>query len=292
VSVSIFPSIAGLREAVAEARAESKLVGVVPTMGALHEGHLELIRRARAENDFVVVTIFVNPIQFNRKEDLDRYPRDLDADVKLCERARADVVFAPSVSEMYPAVHPNDVQTSIEVTGVSDELEGRFRPGHFKGVATVVAKLFNIVAADRAYFGEKDAQQLAVIQKMVRDLNFAVQIVPVPTVREPDGLAMSSRNRLLTPENRLVAPALYRALASARDVLKAGMSPNDAIEAGLATLKSTPQFRIEYLEVADAATMQSVDRIKAPVRILTAAWLGQVRLIDNVLVNFETTALS
>jgi len=247
-------------------------------MGALHEGHGELIRRARATNDFVVVTIFVNPIQFNRKEDLDRYPRDLDADMKLCEQAGADAIFAPSVAEMYPG----EFQTSVEVTGVSDELEGKFRPGHFKGVATVVAKLLNIVAADYAYFGEKDAQQLAVIQKMVADLNLPVQIVPVETVRESDGLALSSRNRLLSAEERRVAPVLHRALSIASEKLQSGATPSDAKKAALASLVATPQLRIEYLEVADAGTMQPVDQLHGPVRILAAAWLGGVRLIDNI----------
>jgi pantoate--beta-alanine ligase len=282
MSAAVFPTIAGLREAVRDARAQGKSVGVVPTMGALHEGHAELIRRARAANDFVVVTIFVNPIQFNRKEDLDRYPRDLNADMKLCEQVGADAIFAPSAAEMYPG----ELQTSVEVTGVSDELEGEFRPGHFKGVATVVAKLLNIVAADRAYFGEKDAQQLAVIQKMVADLNLPVQIVPVPTVREADGLALSSRNRLLDPRDREVAPVLYRALIIARDALQSGVTPQAAKEAGIALIDEAQQFRLEYFEVADATTMQPVESIKGPVRILTAAWLGKVRLIDNLPVEF------
>lgn len=278
MSVAIFPTIEGLRAALSEVRVSRKSVGVVPTMGALHEGHAELIRRARAQNDFVVVTIFVNPIQFNSHEDLNRYPRTLNADVKLCEQAGADAIFAPSATEMYPG----EMQTSVEVTGVSDMLEGPFRPGHFKGVATVVAKLFNIVSADRAYFGEKDAQQLAVVQKMVEDLNFPVRIVPVPTVRESDGLALSSRNRLLSIEDRQVAPALYRALSIAREKLQSGAVPQDAKTAALELLAATPQFRVEYLEVADVATMQPVQSVKGSVRVLTAAWLGGVRLIDNI----------
>lgn len=278
MNVVVFPTIAGVREAVRGARAQGKSIGVVPTMGALHDGHVELIRHARDKNDFVVVTIFVNPIQFNRKEDLDRYPRNLDTDVKLCDAAGVDAIFAPSVAEMYP----DELETSVEVAGVSDELEGKFRPGHFKGVATVVAKLFNIVAADQAYFGEKDAQQLAVIQKMVADLNIPVQIVPVPTVREPDGLALSSRNRLLKPEERAVAPSLYRALTIARDALKTGQSPKAAKAAGLAALESVPRFRVEYFEIADVTTMRPVEETTKPARVLAAAWLGEVRLIDNV----------
>lgn len=278
MSVAIFPTIEGLRAALSEVRVSRKSVGVVPTMGALHEGHAELIRRARAQNDFVVVTIFVNPIQFNSHEDLNRYPRTFNADVQLCEQAGADAIFAPSATEMYPG----EMQTSVEVAGISDTLEGPFRPGHFKGVATVVAKLFNIVSADRAYFGEKDAQQLAVVQKMVEDLNFPVRIVPVPTVRESDGLALSSRNRLLSMEDRQVAPALYRALSIAREKLQSGAAPQDAKAAALELLAATPQFRVEYLEVADVATMQPVQSVKGSVRVLTAAWLGGVRLIDNI----------
>lgn len=281
MSVATFLTIEDLRDAISEVRRSRKSVGVVPTMGALHEGHAELIRRARAQNDFVVVTIFVNPIQFNSQEDLKRYPRTLDADVQLCEQMGTDAIFAPNAAEMYPG----EMQTSVEVAGISDTLEGPFRPGHFKGVATVVAKLFNIVSADRAYFGEKDAQQLAVIQKMVEDLNFPTRIVPVSTVRESDGLALSSRNRLLSMEDRQVAPALYRAISIAREQLQAGASPPDAKAAALKSLAATPQFRVEYLEVADAVTMQPVDRVKGSVRVLVAAWLGGVRFIDNVRVN-------
>jgi pantoate--beta-alanine ligase len=280
MSAVVYPTIAGVREAVREARAQGKSIGVVPTMGALHEGHAELIRRARSGNGFVVVTVFVNPIQFDRPEDLARYPRDLATDVTICESVGADAVFAPSAEEMYPG----KLMTSVDVTGVSDKLEGEFRPGHFKGVATVVAKLLNIVGADRAYFGEKDAQQLAVIQKMVADLNLPVEIVPVPTVRESDGLALSSRNRLLTEEHRRVAPALYRALSVARDRLRAGASPAAAREAALAVLAASPEIEVQYLDVADAATMQPVERVTGPVRIAAAVWLGRVRLIDNVLV--------
>jgi pantoate--beta-alanine ligase len=276
--LTVFPTIAGLREAVREARGQGKSIGVVPTMGALHEGHAELIRRARAETSYVVVTVFVNPIQFDRPEDLARYPRDLATDVKLCERMGADAVFAPDVAEMYPG----ELMTSVEVTGVSDKLEGEFRPGHFKGVATVVAKLLNIAGADRAYFGEKDSQQLAVIQKMVLDLNIPTEIVPVATVRESDGLALSSRNRLLTEEHRRLAPALYRALSAALDRLQGGASPSEARDAALAVLAGTPEIQVQYLEVADASTMQPVTQIAGPVRVAAAVWLGKVRLIDNV----------
>jgi pantoate--beta-alanine ligase len=200
--------------------------------------------------------------------------------VKLCERMGADAVFAPSTEEMYPG----KLMTSVDVTGVTDKLEGEFRPGHFKGVATVVAKLLNIVAADRAYFGQKDAQQLAVIQKMAADLNLPSEIVAVATVRERDGLALSSRNRLLTEEQRRVAPALYRALSAARDKIQGGASPAHAREAAMVLLAATPEIQVQYLEVADAATMQPVERVAGPVRVAAAVWLGKVRLIDNVLV--------
>jgi pantoate--beta-alanine ligase len=281
VSPQILTTIAAIRAAVKQARGAGATIGVVPTMGALHEGHAELIRRARAENNYVVVTIFVNPIQFDRKEDLDRYPRDLDTDAALCASLKADAIFAPTADEMYPG----ELLTSIDVAGVTSRLEGEFRPGHFKGVATVVAKLLNIVAADRAYFGEKDAQQLAVIQKMVADLNIPTEIVPVATVRESDGLALSSRNRLLTADDRRVAPLLYRALNIARDRLNGGASPAEAREAAILSLKSTPQIEVQYLEVADSATMLPVEKFDRSVRIAAAVWLGKVRLIDNVFVD-------
>jgi pantoate--beta-alanine ligase len=263
------------------ARGQGKTIGVVPTMGALHDGHAELIRRARAGTDYVVVTVFVNPIQFDRKEDLDKYPRDLATDVALCESLGADAVFAPPVEEMYPG----ELMTSVDVTGITTRLEGEYRPGHFKGVATVVAKLLNIVLADRAYFGEKDAQQLAVIQKMVTDLNLPSEIVPVETVRESDGLALSSRNRLLTPEQRGVAPLVYKALSAARDALLSGKTPVEARTEALKVLAGTPDMTVQYLEIADAATMMPVDRMTGPVRVAAAVWLGKVRLIDNVLVS-------
>lgn len=250
-------------------------------MGALHAGHGELMRRARAETGYVVATIFVNPTQFDRPDDFEKYPRNLQADLAFSESIGVDVVFAPSAKEMYPV----ETLTSIEVTGISSRLEGEFRPGHFRGVATVVAKLFNIVPADRAYFGEKDAQQLAVIQKMVADLNVPVTIVPVPTVREPDGLAMSSRNQRLTPEDRRIAPALYQALCEAENLIRNGTRSSTAVtEGALAVVKQKPVLRIEYLEVVDPATFQPVDVVSGEVRIVVAAWLGGVRLIDNLFV--------
>jgi len=279
VSVSLLRTISETRACIAAARARGLSIGLVPTMGALHEGHGALIRKAREGTGFVVVTIFVNPIQFDRPEDLEKYPRDLDTDIAFCDRLGADAVFAPDAIEMYPT----QLLTSVAVAGISTRLEGEFRPGHFRGVATVVAKLFNIVLADRAYFGEKDAQQLAVIQKMVADLDFPVQIVPVATVREPDGLAMSSRNRRLTPEQRSIAPLLYQALCAAERLIQTGSrSAAEVREIAIKILTQNPAICIEYLEVVDPATFQPVDTLSRGVVVAAAVWLGQVRLIDNV----------
>jgi len=281
VSVKLLKTISETRACIAAARERGLSIGLVPTMGALHDGHGGLIRKALEETGFVVVTIFVNPIQFDRPEDLEKYPRDLDADLAFCERLGVNAVFAPDAAEMYPA----QLLTSVAVAGISTHLEGEFRPGHFRGVATVVAKLFNIVLADRAYFGEKDAQQLAVIQKMVADLDFQIRIVPVATVRETDGLAMSSRNRRLSPEQRSVAPLLYQALSEAASLIRSGERSAAAVkQSALAILASAPEIRVEYFEVVDPSTFQSLDRITGEVRIAAALWLGQVRLIDNILV--------
>lgn len=271
MSVILLRTIAETRRQVAAARERGFTIGLVPTMGALHEGHGALMRRARDENGCVVATIFVNPTQFNRPDDFQNYPRDLDTDLAFCERLGVDAVFAPDAAEMYPG----EPLTSVEVSAISTRLEGEFRPGHFRGVATVVAKLFHIVQADRAYFGEKDAQQLAVIQKMAADLDIPVTIVPVPTVREPDGLAMSSRNQRLSPGQRRIAPVLYQALRVAE---------TRGRQAALDLLESTPGIRVEYLEIVDPATFQPVDKIAGGVRIVAAAWLGDVRLIDNLLI--------
>jgi pantoate--beta-alanine ligase len=250
-------------------------------MGYFHEGHLSLMRRAREDNDVVVVSLFVNPIQFNQASDYDTYPRTLAEDAALCERLGADAVFAPEIAEMYPEPQ----RTFVDVERVSDGLCGLFRPGHFRGVATVVAKLFNAVQPDVAYFGEKDAQQLAVIRKMVKDLNMPVRIEGVATVRESDGLAMSSRNRRLSPEERRVAPALYRALLKAAEAVAAGAPPRAARGAALEVMAKTPEFRVEYLEIVDPEEFQPVELIAGPVRIAAAAWLGGTRLIDNVAVS-------
>jgi pantoate--beta-alanine ligase len=247
-------------------------------MGALHAGHLALIARARAECDRVAVSLFVNPIQFNQDADLEKYPRTFETDLGACRRAGVDWLFAPSAAEMYP----DKVVTYVNVEELTNGLCGAFRPGHFRGVTTVVAKLFHIAEPDRAYFGEKDFQQLAVIQRMVRDLDFAVGIVPVETVREADGLAMSSRNALLGPAERRAAAVLSHALKAAQDALAAGERSGRSIRAAvLALLENEPMARVEYVEVVDTETLQPLARVERDARIALAAWFGGVRLIDN-----------
>lgn len=275
-------SITEVRQHVAAARRGNQPILLVPTMGALHAGHGALMDRARRDSGFVVVTIFVNPTQFDRREDYDAYSINLNADLAFCGARGVNLVFAPSAREMYP----DSGSTTVEVAGVSEHLCGQFRPDHFRGVATVVAKLFHIVAPDRAYFGEKDAQQLAVIQRMAADLNFPVEIIPVATVREPDGVAISSRNARLTPEQRAAAPVVYRALEQARRYIGEGHRCAAEIrEAAARILAAEPQARVEYLEIVDSRTMTPVEEIRLPVRIATAVWFGGTRLIDNVLAN-------
>jgi pantoate--beta-alanine ligase len=277
---------AALRAAVARAKGAGQTVGLVPTMGYLHEGHLSLIRAARAECDLVVMSLFVNPIQFGPAEDLDRYPRDEERDLRLAAEAGADLVFAPAVEEVYPE-GPEGFATNVEVTGsLTGVLDGdpdRRGPEHFRGVTTVVAKLFNVVAPDVAYFGQKDAQQAVVIRRMVRDLDFPVRIEVLPTVREPDGLAMSSRNAYLSAEDRARATALSRALAAAERGARA-----DSLEAGLdAARRELAEAGIEpeYLEARDAETLAPVHTLEGrPVLVAVAARVGAARLIDNVLI--------
>ena len=254
-------------------------IGFVPTMGALHAGHASLMQRARRECGTVVVSIFVNPLQFDRAEDLDRYPRSLDADLELCDQEGVEMVFAPSVSEMYP----RPMEMAIDVGKLADHLCGRYRPGHFKGVAGVVLKLFGIVQPDLAYFGEKDAQQLAVVRRLVTDFNVPVTIVPVPTVREPDGLALSSRNARLSADDRQLAPSLYRALQHAAASVDQGAVDAAAIERDAAALiPSDDRLRLEYLQLVDPDDFQPVARVTGPVIAAGALWVSQTRLIDNV----------
>jgi len=273
-------TIAQVRGIAGAARARGQSIGLVPTMGALHEGHLALVRRARKNDGLVVVSIFVNPTQFGPGEDHARYPRDLAADQRAAAPAGADVIFAPPVEEMYP---PGD-STVVEVTGrLTAGLCGPFRPGHFRGVTTVVAKLFNIVAPDRAYFGEKDYQQLQVIKRMAADLRLPIEIVAVPTVREPDGLAMSSRNAYLSPEERRAAAVLYRSLEAARALVEAGETDAALLAAHLREIiEGEPLARPQYVEVVEPETLEPVRRIGGPVVVALAAHVGKTRLIDNM----------
>jgi pantoate--beta-alanine ligase len=248
-------------------------------MGALHRGHATLLERARRENDFVVASIFVNPIQFDRKEDLDRYPRTMEDDLRVCDGCGVDLVFAPAPVDLYP----REQLVFVDSAELSAHLCGAHRPGHFRGVATVVLKLFNIVQPDRAYFGEKDAQQLALIRRMVEDLNVPVTVVPVATVREADGLALSSRNKHLTAEQRAIAPVLYRALCTAVEAISAGERSVDAVRGrALAVLEREPEVRVEYFEVTDPDTMTPAEQIAGKVLVAGAIWLGSTRLIDNM----------
>jgi len=274
-------SVPEVRRAVAAARAIGKRIGLVPTMGALHDGHVRLIADCRAEAGFVVVSIFVNPTQFGPGEDFERYPRPIEADLKRCEAAGAALVFAPTAAAVYPH---GSRSTFVEVTGLSDVLEGASRPGHFRGVATVVLKLFEIVQPDLAIFGQKDYQQQLLIRRMVEDLHVPVDVYTRPTVREPDGLALSSRNRYLNPQERQAAAVLYRALEQARRAVAGGERRGDRVRQILReTLESEQLVKIDYAEVADADTLAPLDDLDAGRRAvaLVAARVGTTRLIDN-----------
>jgi pantoate--beta-alanine ligase len=287
--VEVATAVRDLRLAVREARARAARsraarprapVGLVPTMGALHEGHLSLIRRARAECAFVVVSLFVNPTQFAPSEDLARYPRDFEADRAAAEAAGAGLLFAPPVEEVYP----EGFSTHVTVEGLTARLEGASRPAHFQGVTTVVAKLFNMAQPDRAYFGEKDYQQLQVVRRMTRDLDLSVEIVPCPTVREPDGLALSSRNRYLAPEERQAALSLFRGLAAARERFEAGeRRAGVLVSAAWTLMDAEPLVRVDYAALADVEDLTPVrDEVRGPAVLLAAARVGETRLIDNV----------
>ena len=279
MALHVHDDIASLRASLA-ARRPGGTIGFVPTMGALHAGHAGLINRARHECATVVVSIFVNPLQFDRAEDLARYPRPLDADVALCERLGVDVVFAPTPEVMYP----QPPQCTVAVGRMADHLCGAFRPGHFAGVATVVVKLLNIVQPDVAYFGEKDAQQLAIVRRVVADLDVPVRIASVETVREPDGLAISSRNQHLSSDERRLAPLLFHALRAVQDQVASGTTdPALALARGAAVIPDDSRLRLEYLELVEPASFQPVDRITGPVIAAGALWVGSTRLIDNLL---------
>ena len=281
--MDVLESAGGCSDALDRARAAGRTVGLVPTMGALHDGHVSLMARARAECDVVVVSIFVNPLQFGDPEDMEHYPRTLERDLLVCAKAGADIVFAPPVAEMYPS-WPASPATTVSVRGVSERWEGASRPGHFDGVATVVSKLFSLAGPCRAYFGLKDFQQLAVVRRMVADLCLPVEVVGCPIVREADGLALSSRNARLSDAERAAATALSRALAAGRGGLAAGAPSGDAVARAMrAAVADEPLVRLDYAVVVDAASLEEADDLKdrSSLRLLIAAQVGPVRLIDN-----------
>ncbi len=270
-----------VRNNVKEWKKQGLSVGFVPTMGYLHEGHASLIERAAAENDKVVVSVFVNPIQFGPTEDLESYPRDFEADCVLCEKMGADLVFHPENEEMYF----DDFCTFVDINTLSEVLCGKTRPIHFRGVCTVVSKLFNIVAPDKAYFGQKDAQQLAIIKRMVRDLNFDIEIIGCPIIREDDGLAKSSRNTYLNPQERAAAVILSKAIFTGQKMVKEGIKDALTVKATMmAILKSEPLANVEYVEMVDFGTLQDVETINGPILTAIAVRIGKTRLIDNFIV--------
>jgi pantoate--beta-alanine ligase len=279
------PTIDALRAALDGHRAAGRTVGFVPTMGFLHEGHASLMEAARSATDVVVTSIFVNPLQFGPTEDLDAYPRDLSADTALAERCGVDLLFVPATAEMYPS----PMRTTVSVSGVSEPLEGRTRPTHFDGVATVVAKLFSIVGPCRAFFGEKDFQQLAVVRRMVHDLSLPIDVVGCPTVREPDGLAMSSRNAYLTPAERAAAPVVHAALQAGRAAVLTGERDAARVRQVMAdVIGAEPLAELDYAEVVDAATFEERDPLVGSLRLLAAVRFGRARLIDNLGVEVES----
>jgi pantoate--beta-alanine ligase len=278
-AMKICATIPEARTACREARANRKRLGLVPTMGALHEGHLSLVRAAKAQCDVVGVSIFVNPTQFGPTEDLAKYPRQFERDCALLEKEGVDILFAPTVEEIYP----RGSITWVTVEGLSDKLDGQSRPGHFRGVTTVVAKLFNIIEPHGAFFGQKDAAQLAVIRRMVRDLNFPVEIVACPIVREADGLAMSSRNAYLNREERGRAIVLHRSLEGAQERFRAGeRNSNRLISAARELISSEPDVRVDYLEMVDPESLEPVEIASGKVLLAVAAYVGTTRLIDNM----------
>lgn len=278
--MEIITTVEGVRKQVKEWRKEGLTIGLVPTMGYLHEGHKSLIDKAVAENDRVVVSVFVNPIQFGPSEDLASYPRDLERDAELCEKAGANVIFHPEDSEMYF----DDFCTYVDMDDLTKGLCGKTRPTHFRGVCTVVSKLFHIVAPDRAYFGQKDAQQLAVIRRMVRDLNFDLEIVGCPIVREEDGLAKSSRNTYLSAEERKAAVVLHKGLTEGEKLLEAGEKDAAKVIAAVReVIEKEPLAKIDYVELVDWNTLKPVNMVEDTVLMAVAVYIGKTRLIDNVI---------
>ena len=274
--MKIVKSIDELREDLKRYKLEDKSIGLVPTMGYLHEGHASLIRRARAENDIVVVSDFVNPIQFGPKEDLNTYPRDLEADSKLCQEIGVDFIFAPEASEMY-----HDRKTFVDIEEMSDNLCGAKRPGHFRGVCTVCTKLFNITGANRAYFGQKDAQQVAIIKKVVEDLNIPIEIIARPIVREDDGLALSSRNTYLSKEERKAALCLSKAIFKGEELAKAGYRLDEVLGKMEEIISAENLAKIDYISAVDLATMKDAKDLAGDRLIAIAVYIGKTRLIDN-----------
>ena len=276
-----------VRKLVQQQRSRGAVVGVVPTMGALHAGHVSLIEAARASCDFVVATVFVNPTQFGPNEDFGRYPRTLEDDLGRCKNADADLVFTPDTSDMYLP----DAETTVRVNKLTTKLEGAMRPGHFDGVTTIVAKLFNVTVPDRAYFGQKDYQQQLVIKRMVRDLDWGIEVVTCPIIREPDGLAMSSRNRYLSPEDRQRALVLQRALRFAADRAENSVDSAAEIQAQMRQMiSSTDGVELDYAVIVDTETLENVDDRPATAAALVAAKLGETRLIDNQILRFRPAA--
>jgi len=280
--MEVAETIESVRSLVKAARSGGKKVGLVPTMGALHVGHISLIEAAVQKCDFVVVSIFVNPTQFGPGEDFEKYPRPLDTDLEICRKAGTDVVFAPTPGQMYPAENI----TWVNVEKLTESLCGRSRPGHFRGVTTVCTKLFNIVAPDIAYFGQKDAQQAIVIKRMAADLNMPLEIVICPTVREPNGLAVSSRNKYLTEQQKKDAANIYKSLQKCRQMIDAGVTETTKIITGMSKiLQQVPSIEIEYISIVDAETLRNIDRIAGKALAAIAVKIGPARLIDNILVD-------
>lgn len=277
----VVQKIQEMKEIVKRLKKEGKSIGFVPTMGYLHEGHLSLVRLSKQQNDITIMSIFVNPIQFGPNEDYDRYPRDFERDKSLAEKEGVDYIFYPSVEEMYP----EDFKTVVSVKKITEIMCGKSRPGHFDGVATVVLKLFNIVNPDRAYFGQKDAQQLAVIKQMVKDLNLDVEIIPCPIVREQDGLAMSSRNVYLSEEERKSAAVLYRALNLAKEMIEKGEKDVSSIKRAMEEMILKEKYtKIDYIEFVNNETFEIISKVEGKVLIALAVFVGKARLIDNIVV--------
>jgi len=285
--MDVCTTINAARAAIRAARQEGKRIGLVPTMGALHEGHLSLVRIAKAKSDFVVVSLFVNPLQFGPKEDLAKYPRSFERDCEMLQRESVDLLFAPTVNEMYPT----PAVTYVNVEGLSEHLDGQSRPGHFRGVTTVVSKLFHIAEPDIAVFGQKDAAQVAIIKRMVCNLNMPVEIVVAPIVREPDGLAMSSRNAYLDPQQRQQALVLSRTLRAVEERFEKGeRSAERLIAAGLEILQQEPAARLDYLSVVDPESLEPITNVASRALVAVAAYVGSTRLIDNVVIEGERTS--